>query len=119
DAVLEDYGYGDLSDRLDLLATLYHDRGDLDRAISTLLESEELCKKHGVEFDGEDILREYLEEKGRAGADWYSQGAPKNQLVSTLSTNTSIPESKPITPSTRSRVTYVRVLDAPLVGASA
>jgi hypothetical protein len=61
---LEGYGSADLSDRLDLLATLYHDSGDLDRAISTLRESKRYCQGHGIRFDGEDILREYLEERG-------------------------------------------------------
>jgi tetratricopeptide (TPR) repeat protein len=60
--VLRLYGYDDLSDRLDLLAVLYHDSGQLDKAIRTLLESRRLCAKHGIRFDGEDMLREYLEE---------------------------------------------------------
>lgn len=63
DLVLKDYGYGDLSDRLDLLAVLYHDSGDLDKALSTLQESRQLCQKHGVKFDGEDLVKEYMEEK--------------------------------------------------------
>ncbi len=57
------YGYDNLSDRLDLLAVLYHDSGDLDKAIATLLESKHLCSKHRIRFDGADILQEYLEEK--------------------------------------------------------
>ena len=61
--VLKQYGYDDLSDRLDLLAVLYHDSGNLDKAISTLYESRRLCAKHGLKFDGEDLLQEYLEEK--------------------------------------------------------
>lgn len=60
--ILKAYSYSDLSDRLDLLAVLFHDSGDLDRALSTLRESRLLCKKHGVPFDGEDILQEYLAE---------------------------------------------------------
>ena len=60
--VLKQYGYDDLSDRLDLLALLYHDHGKLDKAIATLQESKRLCRKHGVKFDAEDILQEYLEE---------------------------------------------------------
>jgi hypothetical protein len=55
------YGYDDLSDRLDLLAVLYHDSGHLDKAISTLHESRQLCEKHGIKFDGEVIIQEYLE----------------------------------------------------------
>ncbi len=57
------YNHADLSDRLDLLAVLYHDNGNLDKAIKTLQESKQLCKKHGINFDGEDILQEYLFEK--------------------------------------------------------
>lgn len=64
--VLKGYGYEDLSDRLDLLAVLYHDSGNLDKALSTILESKQLCKKHGVKFDGEDILQECLEEKSNS-----------------------------------------------------
>jgi len=60
---LQDYGYADLSDRLDLLAVLYHDDGNLDKAITTLRESEELCREHGLKFDGDELLREYTDEK--------------------------------------------------------
>jgi hypothetical protein len=63
DTVFRLYGYDDLSDRLDLLAELYHDNGDLDKAISTLRESKHLCENHGVAFDGEDLLQEYVKEK--------------------------------------------------------
>jgi DNA polymerase III delta prime subunit len=61
--VLSRYGYSDLSDRLDLLAILYHDNGDLDRAIQTLQESRQLCQQHGIVFDGQDLLQEYLHDK--------------------------------------------------------
>ncbi len=57
------YGYDDLSDRLDLLATLYHDSGNLTKALTILHESKQLCKARGIRFDGDDILQEYLEEK--------------------------------------------------------
>ena len=65
--VRKDYGYDDLSDRLDLLAVLYHDSGNIQKAISTLLESKQLCGQHGIKFDGEDILLEYLQEENRNG----------------------------------------------------
>jgi hypothetical protein len=68
-AMLEDYSYDDLSDRLDLLATLYDSSGHLDKAIKTLKESKKLCDTHGVRFDGEDLLQEYLEEKRNAPED--------------------------------------------------
>jgi hypothetical protein len=58
------YGMDDLSERLDLLAVLYHDSGNLDHAIRTLHESKRLCDEEGIEFDGDDILREFLEEAG-------------------------------------------------------
>jgi hypothetical protein len=63
---LEGRGHSDLSDRLDLLATLYHDNGDPDRAISLLRESKQLCEIHGIEYDGQDILDEYLDEQRSA-----------------------------------------------------
>lgn len=68
DVALEHYGYTDLSDRLDLLATLYRDAGNLDKAIAVLRESKQLCKTHGIEFDGEDLLQEYLAEKRHCSA---------------------------------------------------
>ena len=63
EVALRNYGYDDLSDRLDLLAVLYHDNGDLDKAIKTLQESRQLCQEHGLEFDGGDMLEDYIEEK--------------------------------------------------------
>jgi hypothetical protein len=63
DAVFRLYGFDDLSDRLDLLAVLYHDNCNLDKAISTLHESRQLCEKQGIKFDGEEMIQEYLEEK--------------------------------------------------------
>lgn len=35
----------------------------LERAIALLRESKQLCRNHGIEFDGQDILEEYLAEK--------------------------------------------------------
>jgi tetratricopeptide (TPR) repeat protein len=63
EAMLGDYGYDDLSDRLDLLAVLYHDSGDLERAIRTLQESKRLCEQHGVTFDGEELLQDYRKQR--------------------------------------------------------
>jgi hypothetical protein len=57
------YDYDDLSDRLDLLAILYHDSGQLQRAISTLQGSKQLCERHGMRFDGRALLTDYLKEK--------------------------------------------------------
>ena len=63
DLILGRYGWNDLSDRLDLLAALYRECGDLDRAIHALRDSQRLCAKHGIPFDGQDMLDEYLREK--------------------------------------------------------
>ncbi len=56
------YRPADLSDRYDLLAILYHDAGQLKKAIRTLWKSRELCEEHGVKFDSPDLLRDYLKE---------------------------------------------------------
>jgi hypothetical protein len=63
DAVFRQYSYADLRDRLDLLAMLEHDGGNLDKAIRILKASEKMCKKHGLDFPEEDTLREYREER--------------------------------------------------------
>ncbi len=67
--VLDGYDVSDLSDRLDLLACLYHDAGGLDKAISVLQESKQLCDEHGIRFDGKDLLRDFLKEKKRLSRD--------------------------------------------------
>lgn len=53
------YDASDLSDRLDLLAALYYEAGDLDRAVETLLESQRLCGDCGISFDGQEMLDDY------------------------------------------------------------
>ncbi len=58
--LLQGYGPRDLSDRLDLLAILYHDAGDLNKSLRTLKQSEELCAAYRIPFDGREILEEYL-----------------------------------------------------------
>jgi tetratricopeptide (TPR) repeat protein len=58
DFVLQQYSHADLKDRLDLLAMLYHDIGDLDHAAATLQEAKELCENHGIKFNGVALLRE-------------------------------------------------------------
>jgi hypothetical protein len=65
--VLRQYDYSDLSDRLDLLAILYADQGDLDRAVATLQESKQLCESHGVPFDGKDLLRDFEQTRANGG----------------------------------------------------
>jgi hypothetical protein len=61
------YDYDDLSDRLDLLALLYDGIGETERAIRILRESKALCDKHGIPFDGQDILEELLNDPTRNG----------------------------------------------------
>jgi hypothetical protein len=58
--VLDGYGVDDLADRFDILATLYHDAGDLNRAIATLSLSKWLCNAFKAPFEGEDLLQDYL-----------------------------------------------------------
>jgi hypothetical protein len=67
DFVLEDYDLEALRDRLDLLAVLYHDDGNLGKALQILEESRRLCAEHKVKFDGKDLLREYQAEKRDQG----------------------------------------------------
>jgi hypothetical protein len=79
--VLDRYGYDDLSDRLDLLAVLYHEQGDREKAIRVLEKSRALCKRRGIDFDGEDLLQEYLAEghASRNGAGGTRTGLGKSQ----------------------------------------
>jgi tetratricopeptide (TPR) repeat protein len=65
---LRNYGYQDWSDRLDLLAMLHHDVGHLERALAILRQSRRLCERHGVRFDGEDLVEQYLAEKRKMDA---------------------------------------------------
>lgn len=62
DYICRDHDYPDLSDRLDLLAILYHDAGDLGKAIQILQDSRRLCRRHGIPFDGADLLDDYRAE---------------------------------------------------------
>jgi tetratricopeptide (TPR) repeat protein len=59
------YDYSDLSDRFDLLAILYHDAGDRERAIETLEDSKRLCRKQRIKFDAQDVLDDYLAERAK------------------------------------------------------
>ena len=62
DYVLRLYDYSDVSDRLDLLAGLYAELGELPRAIATLNESKSYCASHRIDFDGQDLLDRFVEE---------------------------------------------------------
>ncbi len=59
DYVLRQYDPSDLSDRLDLLAILYANQGDFQRAIATLQESKQYCESHRIAFDGQDCLDDF------------------------------------------------------------
>jgi hypothetical protein len=60
-------GPDDIADRLDLLASLYWEAGDLARAEETLLESQRHCARHGIVFDGQEMLDELRLERKSAG----------------------------------------------------
>ncbi len=65
DYVSRQYDFSDVSDRLDLLAILYDQHGESDRARAVLVESKQYCEAHHVPFDGQDLLNE-LEQAERA-----------------------------------------------------
>ena len=67
DLVFAWYGHDDLSDRLVILANLYDQFGQTERAIRILRESRALCSRHGIPFDGEDILQELLSDRSVNG----------------------------------------------------
>ncbi|HEV2950368.1 MAG TPA: hypothetical protein VGX70_23510 [Gemmataceae bacterium] len=64
--ILKYYDYSDLSDRLDLLAILYHDTGNLDQALKILRQSKQICEKHEIAFDGKNLWKDYLAETNGA-----------------------------------------------------
>ncbi len=64
--VSRQYDFSDVGDRLDLLAILYDNQGELERAISTLVESRHYCESHRIDFDAQDLLEEL--EQARAVA---------------------------------------------------
>ena len=58
-AVQSFYDWSDLTDRLDLLATLHEANGERAKAVEVLERSKSICKKRHLQFDGEDLLAEY------------------------------------------------------------
>jgi tetratricopeptide (TPR) repeat protein len=67
--VFAQYSYADLSDRMNLLAVLYHDIGNLKRALELLHKSKKLCTRHAIAFDSTELIAEYSGEKaGMANA---------------------------------------------------
>lgn len=54
----------DLADRLDLLAILHFEAGQLNKAIQVLRASKKLCQAHRVPFGGAEMLHDYLIKQG-------------------------------------------------------
>lgn len=63
DFLFGQYSYADLNDRLYLLAELYRARGNIESAIVTLQQSKYFCEKHGIVFEWESVLQEYMAEQ--------------------------------------------------------
>jgi hypothetical protein len=82
------YDEEDLQDRLNILAMLYHDIGDLGKAVETLQESQQLCAQYGLAFEGGDLLQEYMKE--RTATSFYLEMSENGALNGAL---TRIPES--------------------------
>jgi hypothetical protein len=80
DYVLRQYDFSDVSDRLDLLATLQAEQGDLERAIATLQESKGFCEAHQVPFDGQDLLEEYEQARKEAADRGAETAVPREVL---------------------------------------
>jgi hypothetical protein len=74
--VVRQYDYGDVSDRLDLLAGLYAEQGDLEWAIKVLEESKQFCEAHNIPFDGQDLLDQFAQ--ARVAANEGPQPAPES-----------------------------------------
>jgi hypothetical protein len=66
DAVSQRYDFGDVGDRLDLLAGLYDEVGQIERAIAVLMESKAYSAAHQIPFDGEDLLHELQQSRAPA-----------------------------------------------------
>src|SRR5262245_42429538 len=67
DRVFGWYDYSDISDRLAILADLYVQIGETNRAIAVLREAKALCVRQGIAFEGEDALHELLRDTTRNG----------------------------------------------------
>jgi len=70
--VFKKYGHVDISDRLDILASLHARSGNYQEAVRVLVESKNFCNSHKIIFDGEDMLEEYsllLDEKAHGVID--------------------------------------------------
>ncbi len=56
---LDEYGPGDLADRLVLLGVLYFDSGRTRRALTAIREAKRICQRNRIRFDDDDLLKEY------------------------------------------------------------
>ncbi len=59
DFVLRQYDFADLRDSLDTLAMLYHDAGNITKAVRILYQSKSLCKSQQIKFDSASVLKEW------------------------------------------------------------
>jgi hypothetical protein len=102
--VFTQYDYEDLRDRLYILASLYHENGDLERAIETLKTSRQLCLQRGLEFDWADVLREYEEEHNANIS--YAVSISENGVPNIVKAELDVPGSVPtaIAPSLNGKV---------------
>ncbi len=62
-AAAEGLDRSDVSDSMDLLASLYWNMGDLKKAQQTLEASRDYCKQHQLAFDAQDMLDDVLAER--------------------------------------------------------
>jgi len=83
DFILQQYGFSDIGDRLDLLASLYADKGDIERAVRVLFESKHFCEAHRIPFDGQDLLNEIQRRADRMSAK-AKNGRPDQRRVDLL-----------------------------------
>ncbi len=65
DYVFRQYDYSDLSDRLDILATLYAEQGDLERAVEILQESQRFCESTRFRLTGRTFWTSMSKTGGR------------------------------------------------------
>lgn len=60
--LIHGYKPDNLAGSLDMLAMLYHDVGNIKRAIAILLESRSVSENAGIPFDGKKLLMDFTKE---------------------------------------------------------
>ena len=60
--LIHGYKPDNLADSLDMLAMLYHDVGNIKRAIAILLESRSVSENAGIPFAGKKLLMDFTKE---------------------------------------------------------